>query len=480
MNSDLMTRDLEELHAASMKILEEVGVQFHHPEVLEIIRKKGILVKEQTAFFTQEQIMEWIDKAPKNFNLYARNPRYDMHIGGERVEYAPGYGAPTVSEIDGTKRPALLSDYIKFLKLSHQCEFFNCNGGVLVQPKDINVLEAGPLMTYATILFSDKCLIGVPSGIGPDGHEMIMEMLGIVFDGKEQLIEKPRIIAIANTTSPLMFDKLTLDIMLTYGKYGQPVMISPATMAGTTGPVTLAGTIALANAEVLAGVAVMQMIRNETPVVYGWQTTSADMKSGAIAMGSAERTLIISFGARLAKLYELPVRGGGTDTDAKCVSVQSGYESMMTLFVTAREKMNLVIHSAGILDGFNSMSYEQFMVDLEIIAMVERFNRGVEINAETLALDVIKQVGPSGEYLTQEHTCRFCRTEHFSPDISFRGYIEGKPHDIIFNRIRNKIDKMLSNYHRPELPPSIRQRLFDYLVSRGIDQTKLMEIEKEA
>ncbi|MHB9095780.1 MAG: trimethylamine methyltransferase family protein [Eubacteriales bacterium] len=474
MNDGLMTEDLKKIHDATTRILENTGVQVKHPEALKIISQKGIRVTGETVFFTGEQIMEWVDKAPGSFTLYARNPRYNMTIGGDSIEYAPGYGAPTVAEFDGTKRPALMKDYVSFLMLSEQCDYFKCNGGVLVQPRDIGVKESGPLMLYATLIYSDKCIIGQPPGIGIDGNELLMDMLGIVFGGKGGLAEKPRIISIVNTTSPLILDKTVLDTMLVHSRYGQPLMISPCPMAGTTGPVTLAGTIALANAEALAGIAIAQMIKEGTPVMYGWQTSPADMKTGAIAIGSAERALMVTYGARLAKLYGLPIRGGGADTDAKCASLQSGYESMMTLLVSVQEKINLIIHSAGIVDGFASMSYDQFIADIEIIGMVERFVKGVEINEDTLAVDVINEVGPGGEYLTQDHTFEFCRKEHFSPEIGFRGPTEGPANERIFANIRKKKDAMLAAYQKPELPPAIELQLIECLAESGIDPKKFL------
>lgn len=477
MNYLLMTEDLKKIHHASMKILQNTGVKFRHPQVLDIIQQKGIKVIGETVFFTEDQVMEWVDKAPKKFSLFARNPVYDMEIGGDSIEYAPGYGAPAVIERDGTRRPALFSDYLNFLKLSHECKHFKCNGGILVQPKDVAAQDVSPIMVYSALTYSDKCLIGVPAGTNPDEHETIMDMLGIVFGGKDQLEDKPRIISIVNSTSPLIFDKSSLDIMLVYGKYAQPVMISPCPMAGTTAPVTVAGTIALANAETLTGIAVMQMIKQGSPVMYGWQTSPSDMRSGAIAIGSPERALMISYGGRLAKLYELPVRGGGADTDAKLVSVQSGYEGMMNLLETIRHKYNLIIHSAGILDGFGCMSYEQFIVDIEMIGMMKRLNRGVDINDETLAVNLINQVGPGGEFLSSDHTYKFCRTEHFIPEISCRGVIEGNANEIIFQNISQKKDFMLKSYQKPEMAPSISGELFAFLKERGIDTSQIIKTE---
>jgi len=463
-----MKVNLDIIHEASMKILKETGMKFHHPEVLKMIEQKGVRVSGKTAFFTKNQIMEWIKKAPGDFTVYARNPKYNMRIGGDHTEYVPGYGSPAIVDIHGVKRLALYCDYINFLKIVHQSDYFKMNGGILVQPADLRAVNSYPVMLYSTVTHSDKCILGGPGG--DRETRMVMDMLGIIFGGKDNLIEKPRIMTIISTLSPLQIDKDTLDTLMIYARHGQPVIISPTPMAGTTAPVTLAGAIALANSEALAGIAVTQIINEGTPVMYGFQTTTADMKTGSIAMGSPERALCIAYGARLAKFYGIPSRGGGTDNDALCVSVQSGYESMMTMLVTCQEKVNLIIHSAGIIAGFAAMSYEQFIVDLEIIGMINRFIKGVQINEETLALDVIKKVGPGGEFITSPHTLKYCRNEPWTPEISIRGTLEDKdPAESLFFNIKKKKEKLLSAYRKPEFPADVHSELISYLNGKGFD-----------
>ena len=276
----------------------------------------------------------------------------------------------------------------------------------------------------------------------------------------------------------LAVDEDTLDIILLFAEYGQPVIITPGAMAGTTGPVTLAGTIALSNAEILAGISVAQMIREGTPVMYGMQSTAADMKTGAIADGSPERALCVAYGARLAKKYGIPYRSGGTETDAKSLSVQSGYESMMDILVSCQEKTNLIIHSAGILDSHGAMAYEKFIVDLEILGMVKRFLQGVNTDDESLSVDVIKSVGPGGEYLTHEHTMRHFKTELYLPFVSLRGALPKgiNPEQELFRNIEKKREEMLSHYDQPKLPPKIFSKLKDYLVLQGLDRRFLEKI----
>lgn len=472
-----MEKDLIAIHEASMKILEEVGVKIYHPEVLNLIKGNGVKVVGQTVFFTREQIMEWIKKAPEVFTVYARNPKYNVKIGGEQIEYAAGYGAPALIDKKGNKRPAVFSDYINFLKLVHQCDYFKINGGILVQPSDLCAKESFPVMLYASLIYSDKCLIG-GSG-GAEETQDIMDMLSIVFGDQKALIDKPRILTIINSTSPLCFDRTTLDTMLIYSRYGQPMIVTAAVMAGSTGPVTIAGAIALSNAEILAGIVIAQMMREGTPVLYGMQSTVADMKTGGIAVFSPERALCVAYGARLARAYGLPCRGGGAETDAKNLSVQSGYESMMDMLVHCQEKVNLIIHSAGMLDSHLAMSYEKFITDIEIIGMVRRFLRGIDLNEESLAVNVIKKIGPGGEFLTSEHTMKHCRQELFIPQVSLKGplYPGEDPDEKILANINKRKDDMLASYYKPELDPKILSGLKEYLIAKGYNQKLLADLE---
>ncbi|HWR41733.1 trimethylamine methyltransferase family protein [Sporomusa sp.] len=474
MRIDHMDEDLRQIHEASLQILEKTGMKFHHPEVIELLKQKGIRVCDQTAFFTRDQISEWVGKAPSSFTLYARNPKYDIVVGGNNVECCPGTGSPAISDSDGAKRPSMMTDYVNFLKLYHQSDLYKMNGGFVVQPTDISGKHSISMMLYATILHSDK---GIVTGTGTaEEVQGLMDMLGIVF-GQEELVQKARAIAIANTNTPLQFDKNMLETMMVFVKHSQPIIIAACSMAGTTAPVTLAGTIVLTNAEVLAGIAVSQMLNAGAPVVYGSQTTTSDMKTGCIAIGAPEGALCYEYAARLAKAYGLPCRGGGTLTDAKSLSVQAGYESMLTHLVTHRSGMNLIFQSSGIMDGYASMSYEKFIVDLEIIGMVKRYLAGVKVDHTTLAVDVINEVGIAGQFLTAEHTMRHCRKEPFIPELSLRGTVTGDPSNKLLEKIRDKINKMLESHQKPHLPQDIHQQLVDYLVGKGFDAKYIESVQ---
>jgi trimethylamine--corrinoid protein Co-methyltransferase len=434
-------------------------------------------------FFKREQLKEWVSYAPSEFTVYASNPDHDMHIGGDHTEHVSyNSGFPFIADRKGDRRNAHFSDYINFLKLVHNTPYFNINGGVMVTPDDLpNDEMLYPVMLYTALLHTDKCFFGGMGG--KKESEVTMEILKIAFDtDTEGLVQKPRICNLVSSLSPLQFDEKMLDTMLVYAAHGQPVVVSPAVMAGTTGPVTLAGTIALSHAETLVGIAVSQMIRKGTPAIYGSATANSDMKTGAFTIGSPESALAVKYCARLARMYGLPSRGGGALNDAKHVSVQAGYESMMIQFVANQEKINFNFHSAGGLDSYGSMSYEKYVTDLDILARIKYFLDDLNTGPEFLALDTIEKVGVGGEYLTQMHTAQYCRKAPFVSNISLQHM--RKPwvsaDDALFDKMTTKLETMLKGYERPEIKPEFIKKLDRCMEKYGVDTASLKEKMKTA
>jgi trimethylamine--corrinoid protein Co-methyltransferase len=240
-------------------------------------------------------------------------------------------------------------------------------------------------------------------------------------------------------------------------------------MAGSTGPVSLAGALSLQNAEVLAGICLAQSIRSGAPVVYGSTSALAYMQSASLSIGNPECAIFTSASAQLARYYGIPSRGGGGLTDAKELDAQAGYESMMTLFAASLSGINFVLHAAGILQNFMAMSYEKFVMDEEIGAMILHYLKGMDMGAEEkFAYDAIKKVGPGGEFLTSEHTRTYFKSESFFPRISDRRPFDlwANPYVSIEERARAKWQSTLANYTPPELDAAKKEELEAFVAKR--------------
>lgn len=396
-------KKIQMIHQATMEIMQDVGVRIHNERAIQIFKDNGIRVEGNIAYFTEEQVIEWVKKAPESFTLYARNPKYDTVIGGDHINPAPTYGCAFIDDRDGNRRSGTMEDYVKCLKLIHAEDSYTINGGIMIQPSDVPEDSAALNMFYAALRYSDKAIM-LPTGMKEE-MELIMEASCSLFGGKDALIEKPRMIALINTVSPLSLDERMLDCLMTLAEYGQAAILCPAAMLGATGSISMAGTLASGAAESLAGIVLAQMIRPGTPVVFGVQSTAADMRGGiAFACAAPEGTLMQGFGRNLAKFYGLPSRGGGCQTDAPVINCQAGYESMLTFSSAYRHGINLIMEAGGVMDSVNATSFEKMIIDFEIIRQVKASFTPIEVNEETLNLEEIKEIGHDGSFITADYT----------------------------------------------------------------------------
>ena len=252
-------------------------------------------------------------------------------------------------------------------------------------------------------------------------------------------------------------------------------------MSGTTAPITTAGSLSIAIAEVLAAVSISQMLREGTPVVMGLVASPADMMTGEVRLGVPGHAASYPIVGQLAQHYGLPCRCGGSVTDADGITHQSGYESLLNLFVARQSGVDLILHSAGILDSFKAMSFEKFVADLEVTRMVDHYLAGISLDEEALAFKAIKEVGPGGEFLTHSHTLAHCR------DIPFTSLLKkarkekkaGTPHENYIARLKATIEAMISDYTLPDLAAELKSEMKSVLIAEGIDATHIDTIEKD-
>lgn len=444
------------IHDAAMEIMKEVGVKIHNAKAADILRENGIKVDGNTAYFTEEQVMHWVKMAPESFTIYGRNPKYNMIIGQEHINPAPTYGCAFIDDWNGMRRRGTMEDYITCLKLVHAEDNYSINGGIMIQPGDVPEDIAALAMFYSMLLYTDKAIM-LPTGMKEE-MELILEAGCELFGGKEAMIEKPRMIALINTVSPLALDERMLDCLMLLAQHGQPAILCPATMLGATGSISMAGTLASGTAENLAGIILAQMIRPGTPVVFGIQSTAADMKGGiTFACAAPEGTLMQGFGANMARFYGLPSRGGGCQTDAPVINCQAGYESMLTFSSAYRHGINLIMEAGGVMDSVNATSYEKMIVDFEIIRQVKASFTPIEVGEETLNLEEIKEIGHDGSFVTSDYTLDNYM-DVYSPHIGERN---AKKQDYFKHSIDKEMNRLLKKYEDncPELDNELKARV---------------------
>lgn len=471
-----MTRDeqiVERIHENSLRLLSETGMAFQSGEALETLRRGGVRVEGDRAYFTEQQVTKAIAAAKKEFTVYARNSKYHVRMNTEDLYVTPGYGSPGICETDGTIRPALFDDFLKLAVIVQESDAFSINGGILAQPSDIEASISAEVMVYATLCRSDKALFSVCGGGIQAEH--IMEMLKVVFDGSIE--ETPCSFNLISTLSPLGITRATLETIEVCAKNGQPLVIAPGPMAGGTGPITLAGNISIANAEILGTNVYAQMIRPGTPVIYGFAATVSDMRNMNVSNACPGFLKEARYGALLSKKYGFPCRSGGGMSNAGGLTAQAGVESAMSLFESFSEKANLVMHAAGSLHSFNTVSYEKFLLDIETIDRMRYYFSELPTDHDSLAFDAIQDVVQNhASFITSEHTFDHCRIDPWYSQVSLHGKSQGEPNQELYASIQKQMDRLLARYQCPALSPEKRRALDTVMRRLGMSEKDISKV----
>ncbi|MEW5816445.1 MAG: trimethylamine methyltransferase family protein, partial [Spirochaetota bacterium] len=358
-------------------------------------------------------------------------------------------------------------NYNTFCKLVQTSRYINMNGFMMVEPQDVPAAHAHLHMLFSNIILSDKAFMGSP--VSRQGARNALDMAGIVWGTKDNIKNKPVMVSLINSLSPLKYSQAMCSSLIEFAKYGQPVVIASLIMAGTSGPIKLPGVLTLQNAEILAGLTLAQMINPGTPVIYGSASAITDMKTGGLAAGAVETSNIIAATAQIARYYNLPSRGGGALTNAHVPDIQAGIESAVSLLISARSGINFILHSCGILNSYLSMSFEKFLIDEELCGMVKRLLSPMKITDDEIGLATIKEVGIGGEYLSQPLTIELCKTEFFPSEVLYRNSYEmwdkggRKRAD---ETARQILKERIAGYEKPPIDEGIEKALAEY-VKRG-------------
>lgn len=462
----LTTEELTKIHDASMDILLNTGICFNSVPATNLFKAHGFKTEGEKVFFTEEEIQIALKTTVSKFKLQSRNPELTVSIGEDDYICLPSGGAPNIAMASGKQRRATLEDYITCCKLVHTSKALDFGGYIMVQPNDIPADTAHLDMMANYMIYCDKPI----SGASGSGQMVIdtLEMAGFVWGGKEQLKNKPVMIAIVNAMSPLQYSEEQTDAIMEIAKYGQPVAITNMILAGASGPVTLPGLLALQNAEILAGITLAQLINPGTPVVYGSTSSQMDMRTSTSPVAASETIIIALATIQLARFYNLPSRTGGSLTDAHMPDAQALAEGSLMLSTVLRSGVNLVYHSCGQMGSYISMSFEKWLIDEEMIGNLRRIMKPLSITEETIDVETIKNVGIGGEYLTHPKTYQQFKNLSQPHLFNRKDYDKwaSEGHQRIDNVAHQELKKRLDSYEKPFLDPQIEQAILDYVAQR--------------
>ena len=454
------------LDRAWRRLLTEVGVEFMSERALELFRQAGQRVEDNTVFLDPEFVLAQVALAPREFDVQARNPEHSIHIGGQHMAFGAVYGPPFVRE-DDVRRDGTAEDYRNFLRLSQVATVLDSAGGVVCEPNDLPLDSRHLDMTLALMTLTDKPFMGnVVSG--PNAADTIA-MSEILFGGRAAIEATPASISLINCNSPLRWDDRMLDALFEYAAAAQPVVLTPFILMGAMSPVTIPAALTQQIAEALSGIALAQLIRPGTPVVFGSFLSNIDMQSGSPTFGTPESGIGLLCTGQIARHFGLPFRTGGGLTSSQVADAQAGYESLMTMLPTFLASANWVMHTAGWLEGGLVASFEKFVIDCQLAEMLQHEFTPLEIDEGTLGFDAHVEVGHGGHFLGSMHTMERFRTCFYRPFLSssenYERWMRGGALDA--NARANATWKSwLERYEQPPLDDAVRAELEEFVTRR--------------
>jgi len=348
---------IQMIHDASMDILQSTGIKFNESEALAIFKQHGVKVDGEVVYLKEADILKALETTPTRFVLQARNPENDVTIGDGNFVFVPGYGAPFMATTDGKRREGVMEDYNNFCKLIQTSEYLDVNGFLMIEPSDEPSGLAHLNMLYSNMVLCDKAYLGCPTS--RQGAIDTLEMAGILWEGKENIRNKPCLLANITTLSPLQFAGEMAASLIEYARLGQPCAIVALIMAGFTGPVTMAGVLTLQNAEILAGITLTQLVNPGTPIIYGSTSSPIDMKSGVVSIGAPEMSRFVSATAQMARLYLRP--------EDIITNESKGFDMLQDVTLNLNKKETELLFIKAVRYGWK---YEE--VKKRIIEMVKR------------------------------------------------------------------------------------------------------------
>ena len=446
-------------------VLEEIGVKFvDNPAALDRWREAGADVQGERVHIPRGLARQLCSTAPSQYTQHARNSEKNVVIGGKNLVLAPVYGPPFVRDISGGRRYATIEDFRNFVKLGTMSKWLHHSGGTVCEPTDIAVNKRHLDMLHAHMTLSDKPYMG--SVTEPSRAEDSIEMSEILFGPLEG---RTVMTSLTNINSPLTFDATMMGALEVYAAANQASIVSPFIVGGAMAPVSVAGTLTQVLAEVMAGVAYSQLVRQGAPVIFGTFVTSIDMNSGAPTFGTPEASMITLGAGQLARRMGLPYRSGGGFTGSKLPDAQAGYESANSLNSAMLAGVNFMLHACGWLEGGLVSSFEKFVMDADQLGILHSIAKGVAMDENGQAMDAIREVGPGGHYLGCAHTQANFKDAFWRSDIldykPFETWAE-EGEQTTESLAAAKVKQKLDTFEAPAMDPGIHEALNEFVAKK--------------
>jgi len=461
---------VQAIHDGAMRILEEIGIEFLNEESLELFREAGCKVEGENVKMGRDWVMEMIAKAPSEFTLTPRNPDRQITLGGKHILFGNVSSPPNYFDLEiGKKVPGNREQCANLMRLTQHFNCIHFAGGYPVEPVDLHASVRHLDVLYDKLTITDKVVHAY--SLGKERVEDVMEMVKIAGGlSEEEFRATPRMYTNINSTSPLKHDVPMIDGCLRHARRGQAIVVTPFTLAGAMAPVTMSGAVTLSIAEALSAIALFQYVAPGCPCVIGTFTSNVDMKTGAPAFGTPEYMRATQMTGQMARYYGLPMRSSGVCA-ANVPDGQAMWETSNSLWAAMQSGSNVVYHAAGWLEGGLIASPEKFIMDCEVIQMLQRYMEPETFatTPDDIAIDTIREVGCNGHYFGVEHTQERYTSAFYQPFLSDWSNFEAwdvKGGVWTAERAHQMYKEIIGAFEAPALDVAIKEELADFVSRR--------------
>ncbi len=408
---------VEAIHETALRVLEELGIRVLNDEARQYFKSAGASVDDSTQMVKINRVLveQALQTAPSEFVMHGATPISNVTLGGDNIAFVSVGGPPHISDLDRGKRNGTLEDTRNIIKLSQHFDVMHIQSPN-VEPQDIALHLRHLHTTESQLTLSHK-----PFFIFSRGKSQVRDAFAMTRIARglceEEFQQKAWCYTVINTNSPRQLDVPMCQGIMDFAKAGQVSVITPFTLAGAMAPVTMPGALVLQHAEALAGITLAQTVRPGAPVVYGSFTSNVDMKSGSPAFGTPE-FVQAAFGAgQLARHIRLPWRGSAA-TASNAPDEQSVYEFLMSAWGSVLGGVNMMLHSAGWLEGGLTASMEKYILDIEMLQTFAEIFQPLNCTKAELGFDAIASVEPGSHFFGCEHTMQRYQTAFYEPLVS--------------------------------------------------------------
>ena len=466
---------LDAIHGATLRVLNETGVLVNSDQTLDLLQKKGLLVDRKTRIvkMPESAVMEAVKNCKHNFKWHARSEKNTIEVVDGKTKMGPGAeGVYYIDPDTDMARPSTLADGILCCQLLDALD--NVQIAYLpITPNDVPDHAKRIVSMAAGLINSSKLTFG--GSADKKDVEIAMRLGEAIYGDREMLRKKPLFCGYVDPISPLAHEHTMLEALLGYSSMDMPVFVTVMALAGGTAPASIAGLLVQQNAEVLSSIVIASCVTKTPKIIYGSVSCPLDMRTGMAATGAPEFSLMGVGAVQLAKYYRLP-SNMGVQSDSKAVDEQTAYEKAFAALAAASAGADFSDLFIGSTEAFNTFSPVQLIIDNEIASNVLRFAEGIEVNENTLSVDVIAKAGPMGNYLKQKDTMVKFRKEHLEPVLSDRWtrtkWDESGSKDAK-KRAKERMMELLNSHHPEPLETEVRKNIDslvrEYSKSYGAD-----------